>query len=456
MSNELTPTDPKIGFIVVKNERLSNLASESIDLLYQPIIGSTATTLVRLLWHWSQDGNEAFAQRPHYELFSFLQIDAPKFNECRNKLEGVGLLKTFVQKTDSKLVFIYQLVPPLSNRQFFDDDLLSLALLENVGEDLYKQLAQRLLIKPFPLNDAQEITQNFLDSFQIDADQITNQPNTIANLKHDYHLQQSVQGPTQSYDDLKSRDFDFELLLNCVDKSYVNVDQVKKYYQLIINEHLLFGIDEIEMAKVIIRATNIKNNVFSPEKLKMLISRMYQPSPRTSIDNQVTTDQSSLDENGFSKEERSLIEGAEHYAPLKFLSRLKKKRGGFASDDEVDLITELVDRHIMSTGAVNMLTYHILVDQEKPKLTKRFFDYIANDWAQKYHVQTAADAMNAIKEYNQSKQRSSYKQSNYHRKAKPKTPVQPSWLSGADDALDNEQVSDAERKKIEEMLKKFD
>ncbi|MHA8138564.1 replication initiation and membrane attachment family protein, partial [Lactobacillaceae bacterium Scapto_B20] len=202
MNNEFSQIDPKMGFIIVKNDRLSNLASESIDLLYQPVIGSIATALVRLLWHWSKDGTETFEQRPHHELFSFLQIDALKFSDCRNKLEGAGLLKTFIQKTDSKPVLIYQLVPPLSNRQFFDDDLLSLALLENVGEDLYQRLANRLLIKRFPLANAEEITQNFLDSFQIDADQITDQPATISNLKRDYQLQQPIQPQYVGHDSL--------------------------------------------------------------------------------------------------------------------------------------------------------------------------------------------------------------------------------------------------------------
>ncbi|MBW1605700.1 hypothetical protein [Lactobacillus sp. Sy-1] len=457
MSEQLAQNDPKVGFIVVKNERLSDLASESIDLLYQPIIGSAATALVRLLWRYSDERRIDHEQRSHYDLFAFLQIDFRRFKELRIKLEGAGLLRTLVQRTDSQPVMIYQLVPPLSNRQFFNDDLLSLALLENVGEKMYQQLAHRLLIKPFEMTNTEEITQDFLDSFQIDADQITDQPNSIGQLKHEYHLQQQSlpSKATTSEPIVDGREFNFQLVLDCLAKSYVNIDQVKKAYQLIMNEHRLYGIDEVSLANLIIRATNVRNNVFDPQKLKILVNRMYQPAPKLNPQpsQQVQQPESAADKE-FSAEERSLIKGANYYPPITFLNKLKHRNHGFPVNSENQLIQEMLERNIMSTGALNMLVYHVLVDQGKPQIPKSLFNYVANDWVQNYHVQSASDAMRAIKAYNQKNEQAPARSGGGYRSQKPIQQFEPDWMK-KDYQENSDEISEEERRKTEEMIKNF-
>ncbi|UQS86710.1 hypothetical protein MOO44_07440 [Nicoliella spurrieriana] len=458
MSNQLAQNDPQTGFIVVKNERLSDLASEAIDLLYQPVIGSVATALIRLLWRYSDERREEYQQRSHSDVFAFLQIDFRRFKECRIKLEGAGLLRTFVQQTDSSPVIIYQLVPPLTDRQFFNDDLLSLALLENIGESMYQRLANRLLIKPFQAGSAEEITQNFLDSFQIDADQITDQPQTIGNLKRDYALQTPV-NDAHAKDDFQvdAKDFDFNLVLDCLAKSYVHIDQVKKYYQLIVNEHRMYGIDEVSIAKLIVRATNVRNNVFDPTKLKILVSRMYEAPVQTPApdSNQTPAADAQPKSGEFNAQERSLIKGAEYYPPATFLAKLKHAHNGFPTGSENHLIEEMLDRHVMTDGALNMLIYHVLIDRDNPQIPKQLFNYVANDWIQNYHVRSAVDAMRAIKEYNQKQSAGDAKpKRSYYRNQQPVNHFEPDWMK-KDYQPKDEEITDEEQRKMEQLLKDF-
>ena len=59
-------------------------------------------------------------------------------------------------------------------------------------------------------------------------------------------------------------------------KSYVDTTQLNDFRTLTLTEHMLYGLDETAMAKVITAATDIATNKFNPNRLKTLISEQYE------------------------------------------------------------------------------------------------------------------------------------------------------------------------------------
>lgn len=55
-----------------------------------------------------------------------MQMQLPEVYEERVKLEAIGLLKVYIKKEKDIRMFIYELQPPLSPKQFFDDIVLSI------------------------------------------------------------------------------------------------------------------------------------------------------------------------------------------------------------------------------------------------------------------------------------------------------------------------------------------
>ncbi|WP_054654987.1 hypothetical protein [Secundilactobacillus silagei] len=71
-------------------------------------------------------------------------------------------------------------------------------------------------------------------------------------------------------------DFDFGLLSELLKRSYIDLTDLQQYRQLIINEHLLYGIDETEMARYIGDATNLATNKLDATQFKRTVAAAYQ------------------------------------------------------------------------------------------------------------------------------------------------------------------------------------
>ncbi|WP_054657220.1 DnaD domain protein [Apilactobacillus ozensis] len=201
------------------------------------------------------------------------------------------------------------------------------------------------------------------------------------------------------------KDFDFNLLLDILSQSYVNLDSVKKSHDLILSEHLLYGIDEISTSKFVEKATNINTNNLDVNKFKLLVSRQFDNVKLNKVPKKASKDETVK----LSSVERGLVKSADFYAPIDFLYQLKKLNKGYVSSNEERILRELVHRMILPKEVINMITYHILIDQGNASLNKNLVDTIANDWA-KNNISSAAGAIEYIRN-RKSTQTKSYKKS---------------------------------------------
>ncbi|GLB46750.1 helicase DnaB [Philodulcilactobacillus myokoensis] len=437
---------PQTKFGLISNDELYTNQRRSLDLLYQPILGSNAYTLINILWEINDHHDMKLKYHTHFEILNLLGIGMKAFCDARKKLEGAGLLKTLLKKKPdvSDNLYIYELISPVSVNDFFNDDLLSLALLEIVGENYYQNLIHRLFHQ-FPKYDGfKDISHNFLEAYQVSHNKITHHPKISHHHEGTFVNDQSIQAPN----------FDFKMLLNILSSSYVDTASIKRAHQLIVDINRMYGIDEIDMAKLIERSTNITTNRFDTKKLKILIARIYQ-SKQSNVDIDPDSKISNQSSSGdFSKDEQELINATKEYAPMEFLQSLKGMKHGMISSNERWTIKEIMNQSSLKTSVINMLIYHILIDEQRTNLKRSYFDTIADNWSQK-QINTPEQAIQYIKLRDNNANEKHYQKNAYHRNGKPKIKeTLPEWAK-EDYHPKYKKASLATRKRVKEKLKRL-
>ena len=383
---------PKTGFLVRLADRLTDQSWQTLTQLYQPIIGPSATGLFSALFWLPEREN----YKRHAILLAELGLDLAHLYASRLRLEATGLLTTRVKTEDDLSSFVYELHAPLTPQNFFKDDLLSVQLLGVVGEELYQALVTANTPAVKTGGHEQNITKNFLDVFHVDGDELREIPAVITDNRHAASTPAS--GPSLAADRVQ---FDFKLLGELLERSFVDTRAVSKYRQLLVTEHATYGLDEPTMARYIGEATDLATNVFNPEQFKRIVAQafgnQYRPVPASTED---ATPPAATTMKGASSAEQALIKVATTTAPAAFLQGIKQNTGGFVTDGEQRIVRDLVSRQLFPESVLNLMIYHVLVDEDRPTLNKNLLDTIANDWS-KAKIKTPQLAIQKIRDRQQ-------------------------------------------------------
>lgn len=397
--------DPKAGFIIVRDDNLSNTRRRSLDLLYQPLLHPIAYALTNLLWQLGEISKNPLFKRPISDLLAYLNVDINVFERALRRVEGAGLMRTFYKKDSVHPFYIFHLIQPVSAREFFRSDLLSIGLLEIVGGHRFLTLSRDLIAKPYQFNNVHDLTRNFLEVYNVGHQDITDLPTLIKQIRSGMTAKMaSSLKEDQSYIN-ESHDFNFELLLDLMKQSYSDVDAVKRHRQLILTEHTLYGLDEPAMANCIKQATSITSNKIDFNKFKWLISKSFQGNPgipsKTKF--KVQPGQSIKQNPKVSREKAGLIKAADYYSPVQFLYHLKKQINSHAivTHQEENILRQLIDNHAFrdNQGVINILSYYMIVEKHRPALQSTYMQYIMAAWGQA-GVNTPAEALNEIEKFN--------------------------------------------------------
>lgn len=380
---------PKTGFTVRVNGRISDLSWQTLTQLYQPIMGPSAAGLFSALF-WLP--NRGTYQR-HTTLLAVLGLDLEHLYEARIRLEATGLLTTMVATQDDLTGFVYELHAPLAPAAFFKDDLLSVQLLGVIGEENYQQLVTtnvpNLGIRP----NEKEITKNFLEVFHVDGQELNDLPAAVTTSRQ----RLAASTPTPVLPAESEPDFDFKLLGEILEHSFIDTRAVQANRQLLLTEHVTYGLDEVTMARYVGEATDLATNKFDAEAFKRIVAQHFgqprrSPAPTTEKPTPVESTTGTT-----TSAEQALIKVATATAPAVFLQAIKQKNGGFVTDGEQRIVRDLVSRQLFPEAVLNLMIYHVLVDEDKPTLNKNLLDTIANDWS-KAKVNTPQLAIQKIRE----------------------------------------------------------
>ena len=453
--------DPKAGFIISRVGRMSDQQRKSLDLLYQPILMPNAYALINLLWRLGEIKRDNLIQEPVTNLLTFLPIGGRAFDQAKNRLEGASLLKTLVHRDNEQVLYVYQLIPPVEAADFYQDDLLSVDLLETVGIKQYRRLNHTLVPKPHHFGKGfHDVTKNFLDVFTVNHNELTKPPKIVSKLRS--------QEPRRSLlQDVNDGHFKFKMLLQILQQSFVDLNEVKRHQKLILTEHTLFGLDELQMANFIKRAASVSSNRVNFNRLKVLISKAYQGRRRPQTQPSQATFASSSAHRPNSQlvsEEKSLVKAAESYAPVEFLDHLRQKihSNEVVTHKEIWIIKNLMGYHAFrdNQGVINIMIYYAVVDRQMTSLKSGFMDTMVNSWTAA-NVNTPREALLEIGKFKHSKQKQwqQYTRKRYHRynhyRHRPIKEGLPKWARQKTDPKKLHRTSRALQHKIRERLKRL-
>ena len=442
------PLTPKTGLVVPQAPALSAAQQAVLAELYLPLMGPLAYSLYAALRSLQSSENELSNRRSHAELLGILNVDLPTVLAARRKLEATGLLRSYYQQDELGAMYIYQLQAPLLALQFFADDLLSVLLLDTVGELRYQQLAGDFAAQPIDLTAAKDVTANILDVFHVDSQKVTTPPLSVQKVR----AQLAANEPAEDHSPvLSDDDFDWQLL-----------GQILK--QLIITESRVYGISEIEMAKLISEVASLTTGQFDENQLKLLIARRYE---RPAVSSQqvateatvaTTTTKDNKASAQLSTAEQQLVTYAKQTAPYDFLSALKQEKHGFVTSGENRLVHDLIGRGVLPNAVINMVIYYLLQNRELAALNRNLLETVANDW-QQHGITTPEAALMYLKQRKQPKSTPTRRKNNRPTRKE----IMPKWAqqqqqteSGKQPAQTGKQITAAQRKQLADRLAKLE
>lgn len=374
---------------IVKNATILNNESRLVLIkLYQPIIGSVAISLYFTLWSNLDTSQVTSMEYTHHNLMAIMRIKLEDILEAREKLEAIGLLKTYVKKGNIN-DYIYELYSPLEPDEFMSNPILATTLASNIGNVEYEKTLNFFKVPTTHLDEYEDISASFGDTFEVtDALDILD-ANDIRKVKQ--------------IDLVVDEKIDLNGLLGLIPNEILNHKSItKEIKSLIYKLAYIYNLDETELSELIRNSANEKkiidkdllrnncHNYYTFEHQNTTPSLVYKKEPEY------------LRKKVSDNSKRSkLIYTFETTSPYDFLTG--KNKGIRPSNSDLILIENLMVDYDLTPGVVNVLIDYVLRINDN-KLTKNFVLTIANQW-KRSNIKTVEEAMNICKKENKAKKK---------------------------------------------------
>ena len=377
---------PADSYIVVNKSIITEVDKKILFDLYQPIIGNSAVSLYLTLLNDLEKNSFVTGELTHHHLLSVMQISLEDIVKSREKLEGIGLVKTYVKK-GSVNNYVYVLYSPVSASEFLNHPILNMVLYNNVGKLEYKKIVDSYKLPRIVLKDYEDISLKFDDVFtSVTVNSFFNNDNIVSKKKGEILFKDIV---------------DFELLISGLDSNMINEKAFNKDVRNLINNlSFLYNIDISTMQSLIRTCINEKGMI-DKDLLRKGARNFYQFENSGNLPTIVHYSQPEYLKSpvGDGSKRGKMIYTFENTNPYQFL-KSKYKNGKVVARD-LQIIENLLLDLKLSPGVVNVLLDYCLRVNNK-KLNKNYIETIASHW-KRLGIETVPEAMNAcIKEHKKS------------------------------------------------------
>lgn len=447
--NEIQPSD---AYTVSISGCIDSLEQKAITLLYQPLVGAQALSLYMTMCAEVEHGKLSSGGAPHYHLMNTLCCNLQQIYEDRLKLEGIGLLKTYVKKVDESREFLYEIQQPLAPDQFFSDGLLNVFLYRKIGKPHFLRLKHMFCDKEVKSAEFRDVTHDFTDVFstgytdshEAEKDSIPQQDSRFA-------------GKGESGSPVLADSFDFsELELTLKDALIPKASLTPFVKETIEKLSFLYGIQPPEMKNFVLSAINEQDEI-DIEELRKSARDAYQFESGGRLPDmipRIQTAPSSPAAPELKTQEEKLIYYLETVSPRQLLMDIS---GSVPSKADMQIVEQVMLQYNLAPGVANVLIQYVMLKTDM-KLSKSYVDKIASHWARK-KVVTVLEAMNLAK--SEQRQYDDWAQN----KEKPKTTKRkatrqeklPAWFMNMNKKEEKQTVDQSfeeEKRKLEEALKK--
>ena len=345
-----------------------------LSMLYMPIIGNTAITLYNTFYNELKANNYMSNELTHHHLVTNLGESLENIKKARIKLEGIGLLKTYVMEGNVNS-YVYELYCPLTVNEFFNHPIFSTVLKNNVGDVEFKRLKNYFKVPILNLKDYLDITHPF---------DLTFKSVNIENFKEDDEVLKKEKG-SLSY----SYEFDFDTLISSMPKGLFNPKALtKSIKELITNLSFLYKMTPIDMSDVVKISLNEKG-LIEKELLKENVRKFYEynndsKSPTLLFKSERVS--------GFRKENNSLNRLLNVFETTKPYDFLKSKYKGVRPTSKDMQILEMILVDLQFSPAVCNVLIDFILKTQNNRLVKSYVEVIAGEW-KRADLKTAKEAM---------------------------------------------------------------
>ena len=428
---------PADTYTVINKTVLKEFDRKLITMLYQPIIGYTATSLYFTLID-DLDKREVMSDDlTHHHLMSTMQLKLEKIVIARKKLEAVGLLRTYFKKDQaSNNNYVYLLYSPMPASEFLNHPILNIVLYNNLGKTEYDKIVDFFKVPRIHLKDFEDITCRFDQVFSpVSGNVFIENENIMKEVTSKIRIEPKI---------------DFDLLISSIPSNMVSPrcfnDDTK---ELINSLAYTYGIDDYAMQGLVRNSLNEKGLVDKVE-LRKSCRNFYQFENNGKLPTLIYSKQPEYlkaPEGDHSKWAK-MVYTFESVTPYDFLR--SKYKTGEPSLRDLRLIESLLVDQKMNPGVVNVLIAYVLKINNQ-KLTKSYVDTIAGQW-KRLNIETVEEAMKiSEKEHKKLKRQLESKNKNQMAKSKATTKeeVVPDWF---DKELKNEEMSEEEASELDQLL----
>ncbi len=422
MKDNLLPADV---FIVMNKTILNEYDRKIITMLYQPIIGMNATGLYFTLWSYIEKNEILSREWNHHHLMTSMRISLKEIKEAREKLEGIGLIKTYLRKGNVNN-YVYEVYSPVSPSEFVNNPILGVTLYNNVGDTEYEKIINYFKIPRVSLKDYEDITLKFTDVFE------------TTNLSNYETIDKDIKRVNSNKLELATKN-DLSTIFSFIPEEMLNIKTITKdTKELIYKLGFIYDFDDERMSELIRNSLNEKRAI-DKTLLKMNARKYYEFEHSGKLPSLIYRNQPEYLRKaaGENTKKAKIIYQFESTSPYDFL--MNKNNGAKPSKKDIELLEILLIDMNLKPGVVNVLIDYVLKINNN-KLTRNFVEVIASQWARN-KVETVEAAMKlAEKEYKSRKL------------SKPSIEEKPEWL---DKEIKSNKASEEEMKEMEELLKEF-
>ncbi len=373
MNGKLLPADT---YIVVNKTVIKEEDKKDITMLYQPIIGHTAVSLYLTLIDDLKKSEIMSDELTHHHLISTMQLKIQDLVIAREKLEAVGLLKTYVKEANVNN-YVYVIYSPLAPNDFLNHPILSVVLYNNLGKKEYDKIVNYYKVPRLNLKDYNDITASFNTIFTSVSGNIYNENDNIVKKNiGTINMENRV---------------DFDLLIASIPKNLVNPKCFNDETKNLINSlSFTYNIDDLNMQGLVRNSINEKGMI-DKEELKKSAREFYEFENAGKLPTLIYSLQPEYlktpqgDTSSWAKQ----VYTFENVTPNDYFR--SKYKNGEPTMRELQIIEDLMTKLKMKPGVVNVLISYVLKVNNN-KFTRSYVETIASQWC-RMNIETVEDAM---------------------------------------------------------------
>ncbi|MCH4206851.1 MAG: DnaD domain protein [Solobacterium sp.] len=379
---------------------LSCDALTALCSLYQPLTGSLAIMLYLTMY---SEGRLQHTQENHARLCTLLNCSIDDLERARVQLEQVLLVKTFRQEQDQRSSYVYLLNAPLPPASFLSSREFTSEFVRIMGKKDADLSISKLSSGRLSTSGYQDVTRPVSHSFA---------PGTIEPEETSSHIE-----PRYSFSDSDvTINFDYEHFIATTSTLVFPSElRTQEVMSLIGRIATLYGLSADRMRILVSWSVNLSTMTFDSDKLKLLAEK--------------------------SKPDVTKAKDLYSLPPVSFLQA--KQNGAPVSLADKKILENLLVNYKFKPEIINIMVEYILKISQN-RLIKNFVEMVAGEWSRD-QVDTRDKAIAETKKKLKGV-RSMHED------------VLPAYMDNLNEKIDeaeHSEVSEEDRKAIEEMIEKM-